>query len=99
MFELIGGLFSLAFGLVKAGLSLAWGLISGIFGLLGGLFSLLISLGGMLLAGSLVLLAVMRRKEYKNRRSHPYEESQPTGAYDVDTEEFSSFYDQYRTQE
>ena len=99
MFELIGGLFSLAFGLIKGGLSLAWGLISGIFGLLGGLFSLLLSLGGFFLAGALVLVAIFRRTEYKKRRSQPYEESQPSGAYDVDTEEFTSFYDQYRKEE
>jgi len=99
MFELIGGLFSLAFGLIKGGLSLAWGLISGIFGLLGGLFSLLLSLGGFFLAGALVLVAIFRRSEYKKHRSHPYEENQQGGTYDVDTEEFTSFYDQYRPQE
>ena len=99
MFELIGGLFSLAFSLVKGGLSLAWGLISGIFGLLGGLFSLLLSLGGFFLAGALVLVAIFRRTEYKKRRSHPYEESTQGSTYDVDTEEFTSFYDQYRPQE
>ena len=100
MFELIGGLFSLAFGLIKGGLSLAWGLISGLFGLLGGFFSLLLSLGGFLLAGALVLVAVFRRSEYKKRRSgHPYEENKQSGTYDVDTEEFTSFYDQYRSKE
>lgn len=99
MFELIGGLFSLAFGLVKAGLSLAWGLVSGIIGLLGGLFSLLISLGGFLLAGSLILLAVFRRSDYKKRRTQSQEAAAPSGAYDVDTEEFTSFYDQFKTQQ
>jgi len=99
MFEFIGGLFSLAFGLIKGGFSLLWGLLSGLLGLLGGLFSLLISLGGLLLAGSLVLLAVFRRREYKKNNGHPYEENQPSGTYDVDTEQFTSFYDQYRSQE
>lgn len=98
MFEFIGSLFSLAFGLVKAGFSLAWGLLQGILGLLGGLFSLIMSLGGFLLAGALILVAIFRRKEYKQRRSHPYEENSQGGAYDVDTEEFTSFYDQYRTE-
>lgn len=97
MFEFIGSLFSLAFGLVKAGFSLAWGLLQGIFGLLGGFFSLILSLGGFLLAGALILVAVIRRTEYKKQRSgHPYEESD-TRTYDVDSEEFTSFYDQYRT--
>lgn len=99
MFEFIGGLFSLAFGLIKGGLSMIWGLISGIFGLLGGLFSLLLSLGGFFLAGALILVAIIRRTDYKKRRSHPYEENQQGGTYDVDTEEFTSFYDQYRAQE
>lgn len=96
MFEFIGGLFSLAFGLVKAGLSLAWGLITGIFGLLGGLLSLLISLGGVMLAGALVLVAIFRRKEYKKRRA---DSAAQGGTYDVDTEEFTSFYDQYKAEE
>ena len=99
MFEFIGSLFSLAFGLVKGGLSLAWGLVQGVFGLLSGLFSLFLSLGGFLLAGALILVAVFRRTEYKKRRSHPYEESTQGGTYDVDTEDFTSFYDQYRTQQ
>lgn len=99
MFELIGNLFSLAFGLIKAGFSLAWGLLQGILGLLGGLFSLILSLGGFVLAGALILVAIFRRREYKKRRSHPYEESAPSGSYDVDTEEFTSFYDQFRAQE
>lgn len=99
MFEFIGGLFSLAFGLIKGGFSLAWGLISGIFGLLGGLVSLFVSLGGFLLAGALILVAVFRRSEGKQRRGHPYDEQQQGGAYDVDTEEFTSFYDQFRAQE
>lgn len=99
MFEFIGGLFSLAFGLIKGGFSLAWGLISGIFGLLGGLVSLFVSLGGVLLAGALILVAVFRRSDGQKRRSHPYEEQQQGGTYDVDTEEFTSFYDQFRAQE
>lgn len=97
MFDLIGSLFSFAFGLVKAGFSLAWGLLQGIFGLLGGIFSLILSLGGFVLAGALVLVAVCRRSEHKKRKAHPYEEGE-TRTYDVDTEEFTSFYDQFRTE-
>lgn len=99
MFEFIGSLFSLAFGLVKAGFSLAWGLLQGVFGLLGGIFSLIMSLGGFMLAGALVLVAIFRRSEYKKRRSAPPYEEGETRAYDVDTEEFISFYDQYRTEQ
>lgn len=96
MFELIGSLFSLAFGLVKMGIGLAWGMVEFILGILGGIFSLVMSLGGFVLAGALVLVAIFRRKEYKQRRNHPYEENE-SRTYDVDTEEFTSFYDQFRT--
>ena len=101
MFEFIGGIFSFAFGMVKMGLSLAWGAVQFLVGLLSGIFSLILSLGGLILAGGLVLLAVNRRKEYKKRRAHPYEEGAPTQerVYDVDKEEFTSFYDQFRTQD
>lgn len=98
MFELIGSLFSFAFGMVKMGVSLAWGMVQFIWGLLSGIFSLLLSLGGFLLAGALVLLAVFRRKKYKQRRSQPYAESEKR-TYDVDNEEFTSFYDQFRTEQ
>lgn len=98
MFELIGSIFSLAFGLVKMGVSLAWGVVQFIVGLLGGIFSLIMSLGGFILAGALVLVAIIRRKEYKQRRAQPYAENE-SRTYDVDSEEFTSFYDQYRTEE
>lgn len=97
MIELIGSLFSLAFGLVKLGFSLAWGVLECIFGVLGGIFSFLMALGGSLLAGGLVLLAVFRRRARREAKRHPDEE-QPTRAYDVDGETFTSFYDQFRTQ-
>ena len=49
---------------------------------------------------AMILLAVFRRREYKQRRSQPYaENSAEEKVYDVDSEEFTSFYDQYRTQE
>lgn len=96
MFALIGGLFTLAFDLVKTGFSLAGDLLEFAFGLLGGIFSFILSLGGFFLAGALILVAIFRRKNYK-KRSHPYEE-EPTRTYDVDNEEFTSFYDQYRTE-
>ena len=75
MFELIGSIFSLAFGLVKLGFSLAWGVVQFIFGLLGGIFSFFVSLGGFLLAGSLVLVAIFRRKNRQRAQEHPYEEA------------------------
>ncbi len=102
MFELIGGIFSFAFGMVKMGLGLAWGAVQFVFGLLGGIFSLLMSLGGFMLAGALILLAVFRRKDHKRRRAQPYADNtdeQETRTYDVDGEEFTSFYDQYRNAE
>lgn len=90
MFELIGSIFSLAFGTVKLGFSLAWGVLEAVFGLLGGIFSLLLALGGSLLVGGLVILAIFRRRADKKEQAHPY---------DVDGEEFTSFYDQFRTEE
>ena len=101
MFEFIGGIFSFAFGMIKMGLGLAWGAVQFVVGLLSGVFSLIVSLGGLILAGGLVMLAVNRRSAYKKPRSHPYEDNQSTEekVYDVDKEEFTSFYDQYRTQD
>ncbi len=102
MFEFIGGMISFAFGMVKMGLSLAWGAVQFVVGLLSGVFSFVLSLGGVALAGALVLLAIFRRSEYKKHRSHPYEEADSASeerVYDVDSEEFTSFYDQFRTQE
>ena len=97
MFTLIGNLFSFAFGLVKMGFSLAWGLVEFILGILGGIFSLFMSLGGFILAGALVLLAVNRRKAHKERSTQ--QNDQQSRTYDVDSEEFTSFYDQFRTQQ
>lgn len=91
MFDLIGSLFSFAFGMIKMGFTLVGDLLEFIFGILGGFFSLLLSLGGFLLAGALILVAIVRRKAYKQRSTQP--EGQ---VYDVDTEEFTSFYDQFR---
>lgn len=97
MIELIGSVFSFAFGLVELGFSLAWGMLECIFGVLGGIFSFLMALGGSLLTGGLVLLAVFRRRARREAKRHPDEE-QSTRTYDVDGEEFTSFYDQFRTQ-
>ena len=103
MFGLIEGIFSFAFGMIEMALGLAWGAVQFVFGLLGGIFSLIMSLGGFFLVGALILVAIFRRKEYKKRRAHPYadtaEEAQEERVYDVDSEEFTSFYDQFRTQE
>lgn len=99
MFELIGSIFSIAFGLVKAGLGLAMGAVQFVLGLFGGLFSLVMSLGGFMLAGALVMLAVFRRKEHRKRRAQPYADSSEQRTYDVDKEEFTSFYDQFRSAE
>ena len=101
MFELIGSIFSFAFGLVKAGLSLAWTVVNAVISLLGGLFSLILTTGSLILAGGLILLAIVRRREYKahHRQSDTEDEADTTRTYDVDQEEFTSFYDQYRAQE
>lgn len=98
MFEFIGDLFTFAFDLVKMSFAFAGDLLEFAFGLLGGLFSLILSLGGVLLAGALILVAVIRRRNYK-KRCHPYGEDGASATYDVDKEEFTSFYDQYRTEE
>ena len=100
MFGLIEGIFSFAFGMIEMAVGLAWGAVQFVFGLLGGIFSLVMSMGGLFLAGALVLVAIFRRKEYKKHRAHPYTDTaEETHTYDVDSEEFTSFYDQFRTQE
>lgn len=93
MFELIGSLFSLAFGAVKLGFGLVWGALKFVFGLLGGIFSFLLTVGGALLVGGLVLLAIFRRKSAGKSRA---DDDRPGRTYDVDGEEFTSFYDQFR---
>lgn len=95
MFELIGGLFSFAFGMVKMALSLAWGAVSFVFGLLGGILGLVLSLGGFLLVGSLILVAIFRHRKAK-QGGHPYADSDEDAAPEADGEEFTSFYDQFR---
>jgi membrane associated rhomboid family serine protease len=97
MFGLIEGIFSFVFGMIEMAFSLAWGAISFVFGLLGGIFSLLLSLGGFFLAGALVLVAIFRRREYKQKHQAASDNAQRV--YDVDEEEFTSFYDQFRTGE
>ena len=103
MFELIGSIFSLAFGVIKMGVGIAWSAVQFVFGLLGGLFSLLLSLGGFLLAGALVLLAIFRRSEWKKaharQQAHPYADDSDTAAGEENGEEFTSFYDQFRSAE
>lgn len=102
MFGLIEGIFSFVFGMIEMAFGLAWGAVQFVFGLLGGIFSLIMSLGGFFLVGALILVAIFRRKEYKKRRAHPYADTKAedeTRTYDVDNEEFTSFYDQFRTQE
>lgn len=100
MFGLIEGIISFVFGMVEMALGLAWGAVELVFGLLGGLLSLLLSLGGVVLVGALILLAVFRRRDHQ-KQGHPYAEnnSQPEPEKSDDEEEFTSFYDQFRTQE
>ncbi|MBE5810029.1 MAG: hypothetical protein E7318_03735 [Clostridiales bacterium] len=81
--------------IIKLVLGLVWSLIEGFFGLLGGVFSFVLWIIGFLLALALVMLAIHRRAAYKQRQQAQAESSQRV--YDVDEEEFTSFYDQYRT--
>ena len=83
--------------MVKAALSLAVGAVEFVIGLLGGIFSFILSLIGLVLAGGLVLLAINRRSAYKRQREQ--QSAAEEKVYDVDKEEFTSFYDQYRTQD
>lgn len=96
MFELIGSVFSLAFGVVKLIFGLIGGALQFVFGLLGGIFSFLLALGGSLLVGGLVLLAIVRRKSANKSHADDDCADRSTRAYDVDDEEFTSFYDQFR---
>ncbi len=94
MIDFIGSIFSFAFGLIKLGFDLALGALQFIFGILGGIFSFFLSLGGFLLVGALILVAVFRRRAYKKAAQAPEGEK----VYDADSEEFTSFYDQFRTE-
>ncbi len=96
MFELIGGIISCVFGIIKLVFELALGLFHLVFGLIGGIFSLILSLFGFLLAGALILVFVFNRRK-KQRTSA--ETTGETRTYDVDQEEFTSFYDQFHTSE
>lgn len=98
MFGLIEGIFSLVFGMVEMAVELAFGVVEFVFGLLGGLVSLVFSLGGFVLLAALIMLIVSRRRKYKERAAQSCTENE-TQTYDVDKEEFTSFYDQFRTQE
>lgn len=97
MIGLICNVFTFAIGMVKLGLGLIWGVLQFLLGLLGGIFSIILTLGGLVLAGALVFLAVTRRSEYKQHQQSKAESSQRV--YDVDNEEFTSFYDQFRTEQ
>ena len=96
MFALIGDIFTFIFDAVKLVLGLIWGAIELIFGLLGGVFSFILGVIGFILALALIYLAVTRRTAYKQHKQAQAENAQRV--YDVDEEEFTSFYDQYRTE-
>lgn len=95
MFDLIEGIFSFAFGMVEMCFGLAMGMVEFVFGLLGGILSLILSLGGFILVAALVMLFIHRRRKYKE---HAAQDDQQSRTYDVDKEEFTSFYDQFRTE-
>ncbi|MGN0779890.1 MAG: hypothetical protein ACI4MJ_12115 [Aristaeellaceae bacterium] len=65
MLDLILLPFQLVWDVICMVFKLASGLVSLVFGLLGGVLSLVISLGGLLLVGSLIVLAINRRKAYR----------------------------------
>ena len=90
--DIIGYIISI----IKLVLGFVWSVIEACFGLLGGMFSFVLWIIGFLLALALVMLAIHRRAEYKQRKQDQAEI--PQRVYDVDEEEFTSFYDQYRTE-
>ena len=96
MFELIGNLIGLVFELVSMVFSLVFGGIGLVFGILGGVFSLVLSLGGFVLIAALIAVAVKRRRKY---RAHRQQTAEAEPAASMQEEEFTSFYDQFRTQE
>lgn len=96
MIALIGDFFEFVFDFIKVLLALIWGVLEAVFGLLGGIFSFILGVVGLALALALIFLAIKRRTEYKQHR-----QAQAAGnpqVYDVDEEEFTSFYDRYRTE-
>ena len=94
MIALISDIIVFIIDMIKLALGLAWGMLEFIFGLLGGVFSFILGMGGFILALALVMVGISRRSEYKQRRQTESDQK----VYDVDTEEFTSFYDQYRTE-
>ena len=89
--DIIGYIISI----IKLALGFVWNILEAFFGLLGGVFSFVLWIIGFLLALALVMLAIHRRTEYKQRKQT--QEEAPQRVYDADEEEFTSFYDQFRT--
>ncbi len=98
MLSLIGSIITFVMDMVGMALDLAFGAVGLVFDLLGGLFSLILSMGA--LGIFIALIFVVRRGSRKKSAGHPYEENgaAPEKVYDVDGEEFVSFYDQFREQ-
>ena len=96
MILIISDIIGYIISIIKLVLGFVWSGIEACFGLLGGVFSFVLWIIGFLLALALVMLAIHRRAEYKQHKQAQAESTQRV--YDVDEEEFTSFYDQYRTE-
>ncbi len=98
MLNFIGSIFTFVMDMAGMALDLAFGALGLVFDLLGGLFSLILGMGA--LGIFVALIFVVRRSSRKRSAGHPYEENgaAPQKVYDVDGEEFVSFYDQFREQ-
>ncbi len=92
MIRLLSSVFNLVFDVIGAAWDIAWGAVGLVFDILGGLFSLFLGMGilGLLIA----LLLVVRHVKRPQRESAQPEESPETRFYDLDGEEFTSFYQQ-----
>lgn len=90
MFHLIGQVIEFAVSMIGMVLDLAFGALSLVFSILGGIFSFFLSLGVL---GIVVALIFIVRRGKKKKAEEP---RQSQRMYDVDGEEFTSFYDQFR---
>lgn len=85
MFELLGNLIGFVFDMVGMAIGFVFDIIGFVFSLLGGVLSIVFSLGWLLLIFGVVIGLVKHHRRNKKKSGH---------IYDVDEEDFVSYYAQ-----
>lgn len=85
MINLLSNIMDFVFGIVEVVFEVAFGALEFVFGLLGGLFSLFFSLGWFLLILGVIIGLVKHHRTSRRKSRH---------IYDVDDEDFVSYYAQ-----